>query len=265
MKFPQAFATLLVLAATVHAAELQEKTLAAWGRYIESVDTRLATASPTGPFLWVDADPKQLQHLHHGDPGVWQIKNLSTQSVPDGIIHHWAGAVFVPNATLSDAVATVRDYAQYPAWFGPTVNRATLLNRDADEDRFALIYVRKVLFVTAVLETESVVRFTPVSDTRLYSVARTSRIQDVRDYGKPSESRTLSDLGSGYLWRAYSVSRYEQRDSGLYIEQETIGLSRDIPRAVRWLVEPAIRALSKDLMEKSLLQTRQAILLKSSR
>ncbi len=256
MRVPPAIAVLLVLSASaiVSAAELKENTLAAWDRYLETVDARVPA------FLRIDEDPKEVQRLKRGDPIVWQIKNPSTQTIPDGLIHHWAGAVFVPNATLADALATVRDYGQYPNWFGPTVDRATLLSRSAEEDRFSLIYVRKVLFVSAVLETESVTRFSSVSPTRLYSVTRTARIQDVHDYGKPSESRTLSDQGNGYLWRAYSVSRYEQRDAGLYIEQETIGLSRDIPAALRWLAEPAIRRLSSDLMEKSLLQTRQAIL-----
>ena len=266
MKFSPALTTLLVLSTAIaNAAELKENTLAAWDRYVETMDARLSKASASGPFLGIDEDPKQLQRLRGGDPIVWQIKNQSTQAVPEGMIHHWAGAVFVPNATLADALAAVRDYAQYPNWFGPTVHRANLLNQTGDEDRFALIYVRKVLFVTAVLETESITRFSSLSATRLYSVTRSSRIQDVHDYGKPGESRTLSDVGNGYLWRAYSVSRYEQRDSGLYIEQETIGLSRDIPTAIRWLVEPAIRGLSRDLMEKSLLQTRRAILLKSGR
>ena len=124
--------------------------------------------------------------------------------------------------------------------------------------------MRTVLFVTAVLEVEYDARYFEVNKARWYSVARSTRIQEISAYGKPDERKMPTDDGSGYLWRIYSVSKYEERDNGLYIEQENIGVSRRIPAALRWMVEPAVRRLSRDLLAKSLEQTRVALLSNSA-
>jgi hypothetical protein len=164
---------------------------------------------------------------------------------------------------LADVLEVGRDYDRYPRWFGPTINQANLVGRSGDEDRFRIRYVRKVLFVTAVLETEYVAVYSQVDGTRWYSITRSARIQEIQEYGQPGEHKTPPDDGSGYLWRAYSVSRYEQRDNDVYIEQENIGLSRRIPAALRWIIEPAVKRLPGALLESFLQRTREAVRSKS--
>jgi hypothetical protein len=56
------------------------------------------------------------------------------------------------------------------------------------------------------------------------------------------------------------LSRYEQRGGGVYLEQESVVLSRSIPISLRWLVEPAVRELSRNLTAASLRRTREAVL-----
>jgi hypothetical protein len=45
----------------------------------------------------------------------------------------------------------------------------------------------------------------------------------------------------------------------VYLEQENIVLSRAIPNSLMWMVEPAIRMMSRDLVVTSLRQTREAV------
>lgn len=45
----------------------------------------------------------------------------------------------------------------------------------------------------------------------------------------------------------------------MHLEQESIVLSRAIPGGVRWLVQPAIRQLSRDVIVTTVRQTRDAV------
>jgi hypothetical protein len=67
------------------------------------------------------------------------------------------------------------------------------------------------------------------------------------------------DAGSGYIWRLYSLSRFEQRDGGVYIELEAIALSRNVPASLHWLVNPIVRRVSRNSLELSLQKTAEAV------
>jgi hypothetical protein len=55
------------------------------------------------------------------------------------------------------------------------------------------------------------------------------------------------------------VQRLEQRDGGVYVELETISLSRGIPVEVRWLIKPLTDDLPRKLMADILDETRTAV------
>jgi hypothetical protein len=65
--------------------------------------------------------------------------------------------------------------------------------------------------------------------------------------------------GNGLIWRLFSLARYVERDGGVYLELEAIGLSRDIPASLRWLVAPIVRRISRGSLSTSLRQTRDAV------
>jgi hypothetical protein len=65
--------------------------------------------------------------------------------------------------------------------------------------------------------------------------------------------------GTGLLWRLFSITRFEERDGGIYIELEAIALSRDIRASLRWMIEPIVRRVSKSSLITSLQQTEGAV------
>jgi hypothetical protein len=65
--------------------------------------------------------------------------------------------------------------------------------------------------------------------------------------------------GGGYVWKLFSIGRLAQRDGGVYIEPEAIALSRDIPAALRFIVEPIVRGVSRSALLTSLTQTEEAV------
>jgi hypothetical protein len=87
-------------------------------------------------------------------------------------------------------------------------------------------------------------------------------VQEIHNYGHPNETKLPPSEGTGYLWQIYSVARFEERDGGVYMELEAIALSRDIPAAIRWIVDPIVRRISKNALLTSLRQTAEAVRLK---
>lgn len=74
---------------------------------------------------------------------------------------------------------------------------------------------------------------------------RLLRIQEIDNYGFQGQSTLPEDQGMDLVWRLFTISRYAKRDGSVYLELETVGLSRDIPGSLRWLVEPLVRRVSR--------------------
>jgi hypothetical protein len=92
----------------------------------------------------------------------------------------------------------------------------------------------------------------------MYSITQASRIQEIADYGTAKQHTLPEGEGTGLIWRLYSVSRFEEREDGLFIETEAMALSRDIPSALRLLVDPIVRRVSREALETALRQTANA-------
>jgi hypothetical protein len=88
---------------------------------------------------------------------------------------------------------------------------------------------------------------------------QTTRIQEIENYGEPGQHALSEGEGNGFIWRIFSITRFEERDGGVYIELEVIALSRDIPISLRWIVEPIVRRVSITSLTTSLQQTGSAV------
>jgi hypothetical protein len=126
------------------------------------------------------------------------------------------------------------------------------------ESDFTCVVNKEAAAETA-LDLEYETCYSKIDDRRWYSITHTTRVQELRHYGRPNEQELPPDHGSGFIWRLYSVARYEERDSGTYVEVEAIALTRDIPTALRWVVNPIVRRVSRNSMLLSLQETKDAV------
>ena len=250
----------LTLVSTLHAAELKPETLSAWDRYIQSADAAMrARLRPGNPFLWIDEASERRRQLRAGEILVTNVGEQNPRPVPSGLIHHWIGAAFFPNATLDNVLGVVRNYAHYKDYYNPTVIDSRTIRQAPEADRFSTLLMNKALFLKIAIENECKSSYAQTGPGRWYSIATTVRVQEIEDYGQVSERKLPSGEGSGYVWRLNTITRYEEADSGVYVEVEAMALSRDIPAAVRWVVNPIVRRISKEAMVTSLRQTRGAV------
>ena len=119
--------------------------------------------------------------------------------------------------------------------------------------------VNKEVVAQTALDMEYETCYFKIDDRRWYSTTQTTRVQEIRHLGRPDEQELPPDHGSGYVWRLYSVAKFEQRDGGTYVEVEAIALSRDIPIALRWVANPIVRRVSRNSMLVSLQQMKEAV------
>jgi hypothetical protein len=257
-----AVASLLLICtpAVSSAAELTNETLQAWQDYIRSaslaMEERLHERSP---FLWVDESTDRSRRVRAGEVLVSPVGDHTPIRMPKGLIHDWIGAALIPNAELKDVFAVVRDYNRYREFYKPLVIDSKSLGGDDTDYRISLLMLNKSVFAKTALASEWNDRYIRVDDRRWYSIAYSTRIEEIEDYGSPGERKLPLNEGSGYIWRLYSVSRFEQRNDGVYVELEVIALSRGIPGGLRWLIDPIVRRVSRGSLFTSLIETRAAV------
>ena len=251
---------LLLAPALSNAMDLKPETLQAWNTYVGAVKLRMEErAKGQAPFLWVDEQRELSQRARAGEILVEPVDGDSPHSVPCGLIHDWIGAVFVPKAKLDDVTGVLDDYERYKDFYRPMVAKSRLLAQTHDHEKVTLLMVQKAYSVTAAVETDNEVDIARLDAHREYSSSSSVRVREIADYGNPSEHALPEDRGSGYVWRMFTLTRVEQRDDGVYVEMELMGLSRGIPLAFRWLVQPLAERLPRNILRAILKDTRDAV------
>ena len=245
---------------TASAANLKPDTRKAWEEYLVTANAQMQERlGPYHPFLLSDEDPGRTAKLRSGEILATPAGPNIPKRVPSGLIHDWTGEAFIPNATLQNVLRVVRDYDCYKEVYRPTVVDSRALATGESEDQFSMRLMNKSLISKTALDGDFRSSYFRVNDQRWYSVSESIRIQEVAGYGTGGEQMLPEDEGTGLIWRAYSIVRFEERDGGVYVELETIVLSRDIPILLRWIIDPTVRRVSRESLITSLRQTQDAV------
>jgi hypothetical protein len=243
---------------TAAAASLESATLKAWDEYVAAAKNQMEQRlSPGNTFLWVDEQPERLAKVRAGEIVVSPV-GPNPKKAPSGLIHDWLGAAFIAGVNLSDVLRVVRDYARYKELYQPAVIDSRLIDSGEATDRYSTVLINKSAFLKMALDADYESRYVHLDGRRAYSTSRATRMQEIDDYGSPAQRVLPEDEGKGILWRVLSITRYAERDGGVYLEFEAIGLSRDIPASLRWIVEPIVRRISRSSLSTSLKQTEHA-------
>jgi hypothetical protein len=251
---------LVCVAAVSNAAELKEETLKLWDEYVRAADSHMQERLPAGKhFLWIDEAPDRRRQTRSGEILVSGVGPHNPRRVRSGLIHHWIGATFIPNTKLDDVFAVVRDYSRYKEFYKPAVIDSKPVSQAGAHDKFSMLLLNKAVLKRTALESDYESSYFQVDVKRWYSVASATRVQEIEDYGESGERKLPLNEGGGYIWRLHSISRFEERDGGVYVELEAIALSRDIPISFRWIVDPIVRRVSRDALSTSLRQTSNAV------
>ena len=255
----------LSAASLVNAAELKPKTVEAWDRYVTVTEARMQTEHDgEAPFLWVDRladdDREQAYARLRNDEIV--IERLETREngdkikVPDGKIHHWIGTSLIRGVTLDQTIGLVQDYDRYAEIYSPDVRKSRLLSQDGSRFRVYFQYFTKKVW-TVVLNAVHDVEYRSLGETRAFVPSYSTRILEVEHPDTPDEREKPEGNDRGTMWRFNVYCAFEARESDVYMQCESLSLSRGIPFIAKPFVGPMINGLSRDKLMFSLEATRR--------
>jgi hypothetical protein len=253
------FVLITAFAALAAAADLKPATVEQWTEYVKAADARHAERVGQGVFLESDEIPEQTKKLHCGAILVRAAAPNVPLKVESGLIHDWIGAAFLPDTKIAEILPVLRDYDRYKNYYRPNVVDSRLIATSESQDRFAMVLMNKSVVAKTAVEADYQVSYTRVDEHRWYSVVDATRIQEIADYNTPAQHTLPENHGAGLIWRLHSISRFEERDGGVYVEVEAMVLSRDIPSALRWFIDPIVRRVSRSSITTSLQQTEAAV------
>jgi hypothetical protein len=258
-----ALLAIVLVAATsapANANDLQQETISAWNTYVGTADSRMKDRlDGKTSFLWMDESTDRKRRVGRGEIPVAPAVSHGTQKVPNGLIHHWIGGVFIPGSTIDSLSAVMQNYGAYKDFYKPLVVDSRVMGCTSDDQRFWMLWQSKVLFVTAAIEGQYHAHHVRLDRRRGYEIADSVQVQEIENYGRAGQRLLPPGTGNGYIWRVHSIARYEERDGGVDFELEAIALTRDIPVSVRWLVNPIVNHLSINSLVTTLQQTKDAV------
>ncbi|MGE3844709.1 MAG: hypothetical protein AB7I50_24355 [Vicinamibacterales bacterium] len=237
--------------ACVQAAELKDATTRAFERYVADAKAGFLARVSTGGRAIGES------------PAVVAGQGDGITTVTGGLVHHWAGSVFISQATLDRVLDVSQDYGEYHRIYRPIL-ASTVLDEGENTFRVAMRIKEGAGMVTAVLDVVSTVTYQFPQAGKVYAFSVADEIREVRDPGTGRERRLTPGSDSGYLWRAATFTCYTERETGVAIELENVGLSRSFPPLLGWMIEPIARRLGRKSVEASLHEFRDAVLAASA-
>ncbi len=218
-------------------------------------------------FFWIDELPPQqrketYERLKNGKVELRRVsgeQGAGGNTIPGGMIHDWQGMVFIPGVKLDEVLDFLKDYDSRATDYAPDVERSKIEEHDGDHYRVFMRFHRKKI-ITVVLNTEQEITYYRDSRTRAHSRSTATRIAEVENAGTPQEKEKPPGEDSGFMWRLETWWRMEERDGGVYVENEVVSLTRDIPSGLAWMIEPFVTGIPKESLEFTMGATRRGVL-----
>ena len=255
------------LAGGYPASSLQPATIRAFENYVAATEARFGKNLAQADFFWVDelAKQKKEEAYERLKSGKVELRHVSREeagvnsAITGGMIHDWQGMIFIPGVKLDEVLSLLQDYDDHATYYGPDVERTKIEAHDGDHFRVFMRFRRKKI-ITVVLNTEQEITYYRDSPTRAHSRSSAIRIAEVENAGTPEEREKTPGNDNGFMWRLETWWQMEERDGGVYVQNEAVSLTRDIPAVLAWMIEPFLTSIPKESLEMTLEATRRGVL-----
>lgn len=241
-------------------AELRPTALKAWHDYVEATERRIAAElSSNRGFLALDFQDapqaaRERRDAFAGEIPVRQIRatdeNGRRIDIPDGMVHHWRGTVFIPNVTLDALMVRVAN-PRAEDTKQEDVLASQVLDRGPGQLKMYLKLQRSKI-VTVVYNTEHLVQYQRLGTAKASSRSVATKIAEIENPRESNEREKPEGHDHGFLWRMNSYWRYEQVNGGVFVECESMTLSRSIPPILEYVIRPIINRVARESMQRTL-------------
>jgi hypothetical protein len=241
-------------------AEPTPAALGSFNAYVSTVESRLAQQHQSAGSLLAPVDQRRLAS---GELIVEKLAPASPAGFPGAMLHHWRGTAFVPRAKAADFERMMGNFNAYPQYYAPQVVQARILSQEGDHYK-VVMRVKQHHVITVVMDTAYDVTFahSPASRgdaERGYSVSRSTKISEIESAGTANERALGPGEDHGFLWRLNTYWSYEERDGGLYMQIESVSLTRSIPTGLGWMIGPFVESVPRESLEFTLRSTSDAL------
>jgi hypothetical protein len=241
-------------------AEPSPASVAAFNAYIGALESRLAQQhhAQNSVLAPLSSAVQSEARLRRGELIVEQLTPASGAVSSGAMLHHWRGTAFAAGAKAVDFERLMKDFNAYPKHFAPQVVQAKVLTQQGDRLQAAM-RVRQRHVITVVMDTTYDVTFARLDAHRGYSISRSTRVSEIDAPGTSSEHALDSRHEHGFLWRLNTYWSYEERDGGLYMQIESVSLTRSIPTGLGWAIGPFVESVPRESLEFTLRSTCNAL------
>ena len=241
-------------------AEPAPAAVAAYNSYIGTVESRLAQQHrlQKGFLAPLTADPQTEMRLRRGEFVVDKLTPVDGAAFSGAMLHHWCGTAFAPGANAADFERLMRNFNAYPQIYSPQVLQAKILSLQGDQLQ-AKMRVRQRHVLTVVMDTTYEINFGKLDQLHRYSSSRSTQVSEIEAPGTNAERSLNASQEHGFLWRLNTYWSYEERDGGVYMQIESVSLTRSIPSALGWAVRPFVESVPRESLEFTLRSTCNAL------
>jgi hypothetical protein len=255
-------AVIVTLAAAWMAAvcawgEAPAPALAAFDTYTGTVEAKLAQDHRSRvSFLAGEAGTAEGQlRLRRGEVLIDEIK---APGVEGAMVHDWRGSAFAPGAKAADFENLLVDYDAYPRVFAPQVLKARRLMLDGGHVQ-GWMRVKQKHVITVVLDTTYDGHHGGLDAQDRWSVTRSTKVEEIEGVGTSHERALTPQEDHGFLWRMNTYWTWQERDGGLYLQIESVTLSRGLPEGLAWIVQPFVESIPRESLEFTLRAASRAV------
>jgi hypothetical protein len=251
-------AVLVILAIFVLRTAVAEPTpvaVANFNNYVDTVENRLSQQHRDMNGFLADEDHAR---LHNGELIIEELTPASQAGFPGVLLHHWRGTAFAAGATTADFEHMMRNFSAYPQYYAPQVVQARVLSQQGDHYQIVM-RVKQHHVITVVMDTAYDVTFARPNARHGYSISRSTSISEIDSAGTANEHALGPKEDHGFLWRLNTYWSYEERDGGLYMQVESVSLTRSVPTGLGWAIGPFVESIPRESLEFTLRSTRDAL------
>jgi hypothetical protein len=233
--------------------------VAGFNTYVGALDARLAAQHRQNVgFVVLENPAAQTEaRLRRGEFVVENLTPAKTD-LPGAMLYHWRGTAFLPGGRAVDFERLMRDFAAYPRIYTPQVVSANVLSQNGDRYQ-ATMRVKQKHVIPVVMDTTYNIEFGRIDARHGWSISRSTHIDEIGNAGTKNERELSPADQHGFLWCLNTYWTFEERDGGLYIQVESVSLTRSIPRGLGWVIGPFVESVPRETLEFTLRATSYAL------
>jgi hypothetical protein len=246
--------------ALLEAADLSPDTVKAWNAYVKATERRIAgELSSQDKFLALEFQPEdkaegEFSRLFMGEIPITEVESFDANGrkidIPDGMVHHWRGSVFIANVSLDAVYARVANPSIEDTKQDDVLDSAVMERTPESLELYLKLQRSKI--ITVVYNTVHQVQFQRPNKDRAWSKSTATKIAEIENPQSVNEREKPEGHDRGILWRMNSYWRYRQVRGGVIVECESMTLSRSIPAVIRYFVNPLINKVARESMYRTL-------------